>query len=109
MDEGIATFYSKGNQAPCLGSDEFRAWAYQQRQMDDNEVSKSSLQQFRPNIDEVMTSVAKGFGVELLTLTESQRGRREGNVPRWVVMHLGQELCGLSLRQIADRLGLKRT
>jgi len=109
VDEEIATFYSKGNQASYLGSDEFRAWAYQQRQTDDNEVSKSSLQQFRPNIDEVMKSVAKGFGVELLSLTESQRGRREDNVPRWVVMYLGQELCGLSLRQIADRLGLKRT
>jgi len=109
VDEEITTFYSKGNQASYLGSDEFRAWAYQQRQTDDNEVSKSSLQQFRPNIDEVMKSVAKDFGVELLSLTESQRGRREDNVPRWVVMYLGQELCGLSLRQIADRLGLKRT
>lgn len=47
--------------------------------------------------------------MELLTLTGSQRGRREDNVPRWVVMYLGQVLCALTLQQIADRLGLKRT
>lgn len=72
-------------------------------------MSKSSLQQFRPGIDEVIKLVAKHFGVEPLSLTESQRGRQEDNVLRWVVMYLGQELCGLSLRKIADRLGLKRT
>ncbi len=39
----------------------------------------------------------------------SQKGRREENIPHWIVMHLSQELCGLTLRQIADRLGLRRT
>jgi len=109
IDEELATFYGKGNQVPYLGSDTFRAWAYQQRDTADNEVNQKTLQHFRPNIEQIINAVLDEFGVELDSIIGSQRGRREDNIPRWVVMYLGQELCGLTLRQIADRLGLKRT
>ena len=68
-----------------------------------------SLQQFRLGIEKVIASVAASFNVKASTITESQRGQREENIPRWVVMYLGQALCGLKLKQIADRLGLKQT
>ena len=109
VDEEIVVFYGKGNQAPYLGSDGFRDWAYRQRKTEDAEVSARSLQQFRPDISQVMDSVADCFGVEITSITESQRGRQKENIARWVVMYLGQELCGLKLRQIADQLGLIRT
>jgi len=109
IDDELATFYGKGNQMPYLGSDTFRAWAYQQRDTADNEVNQKTLQHFRPNIEQIINAVLDEFGVELVSIIGSQRGRREDNIPRWVVMYLGQELCGLTLRQIADRLGLKRT
>jgi len=109
VDEEIAVFYGKGNQAPYLGSDGFRDWAYQQRNTEDAQVSTRSLQQFRPDLSQVMDSVADCFGVELTSITESQRGRQKENIARWIVMYLGQALCGLKLRQIADQLGLIRT
>ncbi len=93
----------------ALFDDEFRAWAYQQRMTDDEAVNQKILQQFRPYFDQVIKHILDEFSVEMSDIVGSQRGRREDNIPRWVVMHLGQELCGLRLRQIADRLGLKRT
>lgn len=109
IDEELATFYSKGNQVPYLGSDEFRDWAYQQRETGDEVVNRQVLQQLRPGFDEVTEAVLKAFSVGLSSISGSQRGRREDNIPRWVIMYLAQEVCGMSLRQIADRLGLKRT
>ena len=49
------------------------------------------------------------FKVDTDSITRSQRGRVDENIPRWVVMHLAQETCGLKLREIANSLGLKRT
>ncbi|PCI13005.1 MAG: hypothetical protein COB71_07225 [Thiotrichales bacterium] len=56
-----------------------------------------------------MNSVADCFGIEAASMTASQRGRQKENIARWVVMYLGQELCGLKLRQIADQLSFTRT
>ena len=67
------------------------------------------MQHFRPNIDQVMETVLEVFAVDITSITGNQRGRREENIPRWVVMYLGQELCGLTLRQIADQMSLTRT
>ncbi len=109
VDKELAAFYRKKNQAPYLGSDEFRAWAYQQRMTADEAVNQKILQQIRPDFNQVIKHILDEFSVEMSDIVGSQRGRREDNIPRWVVMHLGQELCGLRLRQIANRLGLKRT
>ena len=109
IDEDIAAFYGKGNQAPYLGSDEFRAWAYQQRETSEEAVSRKNLRFFRPNIGTVAKTIALYFDVEVGDILRSQRGRVNSNVARWVVMYLGQEVCALTLREIADYLGLKRT
>jgi len=107
-DEEIATFYSKGNQVPYLGSDEFRDWAYRHRQTDEMVVSKEVLKQFRPGLPEIATLIANHFGVDADTLTGNRRGLAEENIPRWVLMYVAQEVGGHKLRDIADLLELKR-
>ena len=109
VDEEIAAFYGKGNQIPYLGSDAFRDWAYRQRQTDESELHRETIQYFRPTIEQVTASVARHFKVDADGITKSQRGHVDENIPRWVVMYLAQESCGLKLREIADYLGLKRT
>lgn len=109
VDEEIAAFYAKGNQIPYLGSDAFRDWAYQQRQTDESELSRKTIQSFRPTIEQVIESVVRQFKVDADSITRSQRGRVDENIPRWVVMYLAQETCGLKLREVAHCLGLKRT
>ncbi len=109
VDEEIARFYGKGNQMPYLGSEAFREWAYRQRQTDDDGVSQQSLQAFRPDFGAVLNQIATCFDVSIGSIKANQRGRHAENIPRWVAMYLGRDLCGLKLRQIADSLGLKRT
>ena len=109
IDEEIATFYGKGNQAAYLGSDEFRDWAYSHRQTDDTVVSKGILKRFRPGLSEIATQISNHFGVDADTLTRDQRGRADENIPRWVFMYIAQEVGGQKLRDIADFLDLQRT
>jgi len=109
VDEEIAVLFGRGNLPPYLGSETFRDWAYRQRRTDDSEINRETLRSFRPDISQVTASVARRFKVDPSTITISQRGRVADNIPRWVVMYLAQQVCGLSLREIADFLGLKRT
>ena len=109
VDEDIASFYRKGNQKPYLGSDDFRNWVYRHRQSENQELDQKALNHFRPNIDQVTESVAGFFKVSRESIVFGRRGRVDENIPRWLVMYLAQEICGLKLQEIADYLGLKRT
>lgn len=109
VDEAIAAFYGKGHQMPYLGSDAFRDRVYHQRQTEESELNRATLQSFRPNIEQVTDSAVSHFKVDADSITKNQRGRVGGNIPRWVVMSLAQDICGLKLREIANYLGLKRT
>jgi len=40
IDEEIRQLYGKGNQMSCLDSEAFRAWAYGQRQTDEEVVTE---------------------------------------------------------------------
>ncbi len=109
VDEEIATFYGKHSQAPYLGSEEFRDWAYRQRQTDVAAISGETIKQFKPSLDTMAASIAQHFGVEVDSITASRRGRVDENIPRWVLMYLARNVGGYTLRDIADSLGLKRT
>ncbi|MFQ5356601.1 MAG: transposase [Mariprofundaceae bacterium] len=109
VDEEIARFYGKGNIMPYLGSDAFRDWAYAQRETEDTALSKQDIQLFRPSIDEIVQLVAKTFGVSVNSIIRGQKGIGKNNVPRWVAMHLSQEIGSKKLIVIANAFGLKRT
>lgn len=109
VDDEIIAFYGKDNQSPYLGSDAFRDWAYGQRQTDESELNRKTIQSFRPNFDQVMDTVARHFKVNVDSIIRPQRGRVGENIPRWVIMYLAQEICGLKLQEIATCLGFKRT
>lgn len=107
-DDELSQYYGKGNVTPYLGSDEFRAWAYSQRVTDDDSVSLAASTAFRPNAIEIVEQVATAFRVSSESILSTTRGGNN-NVPRWVAMHLCQEVGGLRLKSIAENLGLKRT
>lgn len=93
VDEELATFYEKGNVSPYLGSDEFRSWAYGQRVTKDEAVNYAESIKFRPDISVIVDKVASIFRVSPESILVAQRGG-SNNVPRWVAMHLCQELGG---------------
>jgi chromosomal replication initiation ATPase DnaA len=72
-------------------------------------LNRKTIQSFHPTFEQVVDSVARQFKVDVESITRSQRGRVDENIPRWIVMYLMQELCGLKLHEIASHLELKRT
>ena len=107
VDEELQQFYGKGNQVPYLGSDDFRAWAYSQRQTGDEAVSEQQKAFFRPSLGTIIEKVAQAFSVSTGSLTQASRGVE--NVPRWAAMYLCQEAGGHRLADIAKTFGLTRT
>ncbi len=107
IDEELQQFYSKGNQPPYLGSEAFRAWAYSQRQTDEEAVTEQEKYFFRKGIEDIQYQVAKQFEVTVPSLLEARRGVE--NVPRWVAIYLCQTVGGHRRVDIAKAFGLKRT
>ncbi|WP_281400979.1 transposase [sulfur-oxidizing endosymbiont of Gigantopelta aegis] len=107
VDEELKEFYSKGNIVPFLGSESFREWAYQQRQTDEQELTKEIQKIFRPSIESIIIKTSEHFKVSKQSITQSQRGRVKNNIPRWVAMYLAQEIATAKLKEIAEKFGLK--
>ncbi|PCI42614.1 MAG: hypothetical protein COB51_12800 [Moraxellaceae bacterium] len=76
-----------------MGSDEFPPWAYGQRITKDEAVNYADSILFRPEISAIVDKVAAIFKVSPGSIRVTQRGG-SNNVPRWVEMHLCQELGG---------------
>lgn len=109
IDEEISRNFGKNNQPSYLGSDKFRDWVYRQRKTDDKDISRKARKNFRPPIEAIIDLVSQQFSVERENIIQSKRGRVADNIPRWVVMYLAQNVCALTLREIAEIMGLKRT
>jgi len=107
VDEEIKTFYGKGNIMPYLGSDEFRSWAYSRRATDEAAVTDKDRSAFKPGITKIAQTVATIFKVDVKTIYKAKRG--ETNIPRWISMHLSQELADAKLVEIAREFGLSKT
>ena len=107
VDQEIQQFYGKDNLMPYLGSDDFRAWAYSQKQTDDESVSGREKSSFRPSMEKIIGKVAQAFNVTTQSVRVARRGVQ--NVPRWVAMYLCQETGGHRLCDIAKTFGLNRT
>ena len=109
VDEETRQFYCKGNLKPYLGSDTFRDWVYQQRQTQDDAVSRQALRGFRPGLGEITDRVSQVFAVDEKSILKNRRGVVENNVPRWVAMYISRDIGGHTLAQIAGHFGLKTT
>jgi len=77
-DDELIQLYSKTNQVPYLGSEAFRDWAYQQREIliDEVDIVRKELVAFRPTIDEIAEKVAKVFKVDKAVIMT--KGRLKG-------------------------------
>ncbi len=108
IDEEIRRFYGRGNQMPYLGSEDFRSWAYEQRETIDSAVNRSDLQQFRPTVDEWIIRVSKSLKIEREDILRPSRGGLKAKVARDLCMYLCREEGGHKLVDIAEVFGFKR-
>ncbi len=106
-DEELARFYGKENVMPFLGSESFRDWAYKQRNVEQQDLSKKMIRQFKPSIEKIINEVCEQFKVSASSIKKSQRGKVTRNTPRWIAMYLAQEKCDAKLAEIAKAFSLK--
>jgi len=105
----IASFYQRKNLLSMLGDERFRKAARAKVDPDKPRgLGRGQSARQRPSIKQVVTVVAGHFKVYDKSIYQASRGPRSKNVPRWVAMHLCQELSGVTLQDIARRFGLKR-
>jgi REP element-mobilizing transposase RayT len=107
IDEELKSFYGKTNKSPYLGDELFRNWIYRQRKTDEKALTREIQKIFRPSIENIINKTSYHFGVGKESITKSQRGRVENNIPRWVAMYLAQEVGAAKLKEIAVMFGLK--
>ena len=109
-EDELKSFYNKGNQLPYLGSEGFRDWIYQQREVlqDDADVSKKELASFRPSIDEIVKKVAKAFKTDAGEIVKGGRLSEQVTIARKAAMYLCQRRGDHKLKDIAAAFGLKR-
>lgn len=111
VDEGVDAelehFYGKKNLSSIMGDDKFRKAAVAKRgTSSDKDAARAA--KWRPSCQQIVAEVAKHYKVTEESIYKAARGPGSKNVPRWVAMHLSQELSGATLQVIASLFGLKR-
>lgn len=105
----IKKFYARKNLLSILGDAKFKESANAKVVPAKlRGVGKGKLARMRPSMKKVVLEVAKHFKVNEHSIYKAARGPGSKNVPRWIAMHLCQELSAVTLQDIANRFGLKR-
>ncbi len=105
----IKQFYARKNLLSILGDSKFIATS--KSKMEPNKprgLGKGKTARLRPSIKKVVSEVASHFKVTEKSIYSTARGPGSKNIPRWVAMHLCQELSAVTVQDIAQRFGLKR-
>ena len=106
-DAALVAFYAKKNTPSVLGESEFRMGLRKYLDETPSETPVGQRRSLRPSVEAIVACVAKRFKVKAKDIFIAQRRHRERNIPRAVAMHLGQQLSGATLTQLADAFGVK--
>ena len=108
-DQEISHFYARKNLHSVLGDDKFKKSAKAKiAALRQHGKTSAKPARSRPSMKQVVTEVARFYKVDEQSIYQAARGPGSRNVPRWVAMHLCQELSAVTLQVIARRFGLKR-
>jgi putative transposase len=109
VSDELTHFYGKKNLSSVLGDDKFRKAAQKKKSASTARgISRGANAKWRPSCKQIISAVAKEFGVSEASIYQAARGPGSKNVPRWVSMHLCQELSAETLQTIAKLFKLKR-
>lgn len=109
VDSETKQFYARKNRLSVLGDTKFKnSVKAKVEPTKQRGLGKGKLARLRPSMKKVVEEVAKYFKVTERSIYQAARGPGSKNVPRWVAMHLCQELSAATLQDIASRFGLKR-
>lgn len=108
-DTDISHFYARKNLYSVLGDEKFKKGVKSKittRKLHGKVSTKPARS--RPSVKQVVSEVAKFYKADEKSIYKAARGPGSKNVPRWVAMHLCQELSAVTLQVIAKRFDLKR-
>jgi hypothetical protein len=105
--EAIVHFFARKSRPAILGDDAFRQTLRQQAPRQQGPARRLTGRK-RPAVRRIVTNVAQAFTVSESSIVQAARGPDSKNIPRWVAMHLCQEVGGVTLQVIADHFGLQR-
>ncbi len=109
VSEELSHFYGKKNLSSIMGDEKFRKAAQRKKSATSARgVSRGANAKWRPSCKQIISAVAKQFKVSEASIYKASRGPGSKNVPRWVAMHLCQELSALTLQSIAKLFKLQR-
>lgn len=107
--DAILHFFARKSRPAVLGDDAFRKTLRQQsQQLQQQGPARRLVGRKRPAVRRIVTNVAQAFTVSESSIVQAARGPDSKNIPRWVAMHLCQEVGGVTLQVIADHFGLQR-
>jgi len=105
VDEDIKRYYNRGNTATILGDKTFRESVYREQKNIDKAILYESLK-CKPEPEQIVSTVAKVFGVSQEDIIKRNPGRRERNDARKVAMYYMQHMSDMRLVEIARYFGL---
>ena len=109
VSKELVHFYGKKNLSSLLGDNKFCNAAQKKKSATTPRgVSRGANAKWRPSCRQILSAVAKEFKVSEASIYKAARGPSSKNVPRWVAMHLCQELSAVTLQSIAKLFKLKR-
>lgn len=109
VDESLAHFYRRANLPSVLGGHSFHQRVRRLRDASrERGRSRGAAARWRPGCRQVVTAVARAFGVSEKSIYQAARGPGSKNLPRWLAMHLCQELAAVTLQEIAELFCLQR-
>jgi hypothetical protein len=101
VEEELQDFYARKSLLSVLGSDAFTKKAYGQKQKKKFSPSHARKGFSRAPISTIADAVAKAFKTDVREIYQAKRGSGHRHVPRWVAMHLCQDIASYSLKDIA--------
>lgn len=101
VEEELIDFYARKSLLSVLGSDAFSKKAYGQKQKKKFSPSHARKGFARASISSIAETVAKAFKTDVREIYQAKRGSGHKHVPRWVAMHLCQDIASYSLKDIA--------
>ncbi|MES2604069.1 MAG: hypothetical protein V4603_03975 [Pseudomonadota bacterium] len=106
----ITRFFARKSRPALLGDDSFKQRIRTTRTSRHLAAAPTGFMaaRKRPAVRKIVTNVAQAFTVSETSIVQAARGPDSKNIPRWVAMHLCQEVGGVTLQVIAEHFGLQR-
>jgi len=106
IDPVTEAFYGGDSITGVYGEKEFRQAVFDEREFHEIANGLPQLVAQRPEMEEIVSVVARVFSVSREEILEKRRGRQPINIPRQMAIYCCQRVCGYAQQEVADCFSL---